>query len=36
MAEQAFFLGKLAPELIEVVQRRYNILRTIGYMQPIG
>ncbi|MGI6227068.1 MAG: sugar-binding domain-containing protein, partial [Peptococcales bacterium] len=36
MAEQAFFLGKLAPELIEVVHRRYNILRTIGYMQPIG
>lgn len=36
MAEQAFFLGKLAPELIEVVYRRYNILRTIGYMQPIG
>lgn len=36
MAEQAFFIGKLAPELIEVVQRRYNILRTIGYMQPIG
>lgn len=36
MAEQAFYLGKLAPELIEVVQRRYNILRTIGYMQPVG
>lgn len=36
MAEQAFFLGKLAPELIEMVHRRYNILRTIGYMQPIG
>lgn len=36
MAEQAFYLGKLAPELIEVVHRRYNILRTIGYMQPIG
>lgn len=36
MAEKAFYLGKLAPEMIEVIQRRYDILRTIGYMQPIG
>lgn len=36
MANQAFYLGKLAPEIIELVQRRYEIIRTINYMQPIG
>lgn len=27
---------KIAPELIETLQRRYNILRTIHFLQPIG
>lgn len=36
MKEQAFFLRKLTPEIIEIAQRRYSVLRTISYMQPIG
>lgn len=36
MVEQGFYLRKLVPELMEVVQRRYNILLTIGYLEPIG
>ena len=36
MANQTIYLGKLVPELIEVIQRRYNMLLAIGYLQPIG
>ena len=27
---------KIVPELVEVLEKRYNILRTIYYKQPIG
>ncbi|MDZ5001429.1 sugar-binding transcriptional regulator, partial [Clostridium perfringens] len=27
---------KIVPELVEVLEKRYNILRTIYYNQPIG
>ena len=27
---------KIGPELVEVLEKRYNILRTIYYKQPIG
>ena len=27
---------KIVPELIELLEKRYNILRTIYYNQPIG
>jgi len=36
MKNQVYYLKKLVPELIDVIQRRYNILRTINYMQPVG
>lgn len=36
MVDYGFLLGKLAPEMVEVVQRRYNILRAIAYLQPVG
>ena len=29
MVDYGFLLGKLAPEMVEVVQRRYNILRLL-------
>ena len=27
---------KIVPELVEVLEKRYNVLRTIFYNQPIG
>ena len=27
---------KIVPELVEVLEKRYNVLRTIYYNQPIG
>ena len=27
---------KIVPELVELLEKRYNILRTIYYNQPIG
>lgn len=30
------FISRMAPELIEVIKRRYNILRTITVYQPLG
>ncbi|SMB85431.1 central glycolytic genes regulator [Desulfonispora thiosulfatigenes DSM 11270] len=36
MSEKALYLSKLAPEMIEIVQRRYDCLRTISYLEPIG
>lgn len=36
MTETHVLLKKIVPELIEIFEKRYTILRTINYMQPIG
>ncbi len=36
MNEMIALQQKIAPELIEVVERRYTILRTIALIQPVG
>ena len=36
MAETHALLKKIVPELIEIFEKRYTILRTINSMQPIG
>ena len=36
MQEILDLLRKIVPELVEVLEKRYNVLRTIFYNQPIG
>jgi len=36
LAEMADLLAKLAPEIIVLLERRYNILRAVSFSQPIG